>query len=86
MKFCKGQLLKPTKCDKGGHVSVSLRGGSRRKPVHQLIMKTFVGEPKKGQEVCHINGIPTDNRLENLKYGTHSENMIDVYYQRKKIP
>ena len=55
--------------------------GTAGKPVHQLVMRTFVGEPKAGQEVRHINGVPTDNRLENLKYGTRTENILDVYYQ-----
>ena len=27
----------------------------------------------------HLNGNPTDNRPENLRYGTHSENMTDMY-------
>ena len=30
-------------------------------------------------EAMHLNGNPKDNRPENLKYGTHSENMIDMY-------
>lgn len=47
-------------------------------------MKTFIGKPKLNQEVRHINGIPTDNRLENLKYGTRTENILDVYYQGKR--
>lgn len=47
-------------------------------------MKTFVGEPKLNQEVRHINGIPTDNRLENLEYGSRTENILDVYRQGKK--
>ena len=27
----------------------------------------------------HLNGNPVDNRPENLQYGTHSQNMIDMY-------
>ena len=53
------------------------------KYVHQLILKAFIGEPPKGQEVRHLNGIPTDNRLENLEYGTRSENIHDIYLQGK---
>lgn len=47
-------------------------------------MKTFVGSPEKGQEVRHKNGIPTDNRLENLEYGTRTENILDVFWQGKR--
>ena len=46
--------------------------------VHRLVLLAFVGECPKGMEVRHLNSIPTDNRLCNLAYGTHSENVIDI--------
>ena len=52
-------------------------------PVHQLVMLAFHGYPPAGMEARHLNGIPTDNRPENLCYGTHSENMIDMYRDGK---
>jgi len=45
--------------------------------VHQLILETFVGPRPDGMECCHNNGIRTDNRLENLRWGTRSENQQD---------
>lgn len=77
------RILKPGRYCKSGHVSVILRRGTSGKPVHQLIMKTFIGEVPDGMEVLHINGIPTDNRLSNLRYGTRRENILDVYHQGK---
>lgn len=44
---------------------------------HRLVMQTFIG--KSDLEVNHINWIKTDNRLENLEYCTHKENMIHSY-------
>lgn len=41
---------------------------------HKLILWTFVGVRPAGLEACHINGVKTDNRLRNLKWGTRSEN------------
>ena len=35
-------------------------------------------------EAMHLNGTPRDNRPENLRYGTHSENMTDMYRQGKR--
>lgn len=79
----KGQILRPGQFCKSGHVSVVLGRGTAGKPVHQLIMQTFVGPCPKGMEVLHKNGNPKDNRLENLRYGTRRENILDVYYQGK---
>lgn len=79
----KGQILRPGRFCKCGHVSVVLGHGAIGSPVHQLVMKTFVGEPPEGMEVLHENGDPTDNRLENLRYGTRTENILDVFRQGK---
>ena len=45
--------------------------------VHQLVLETFVGECPEGLECCHNNGISTDNRLENLRWDTRSNNYKD---------
>ncbi len=74
-----GKILQQAVCDKAGHVSVHLGKHCRGIPVHQLVMLAFYGAPPPGMEVMHLNGNPKDNRMENLRYGTHSENMIDMY-------
>lgn len=79
----KGQILRPGRFSKNGHVSVVLGHGAIGSPVHQLIMRTFVGPPPAGQEVRHKNGDPTDNRLSNLEYGTRRQNILDVFHQGK---
>ena len=43
------------------------------------MLLAFRGWPPPGMEAMHLNGNPKDNRLANLRYGTHSENMIDMY-------
>lgn len=43
--------------------------------VHILVMLAFVGERSEGIEVNHKNGVKDDNRLENLEYVTHLENI-----------
>jgi len=78
------RILKPGQYCKSGHVSVVLHKGTNGKPVHQLVMRTFVGEPPKGMEVLHINGESTDNRMSNLRYGTRTDNILDVYRQGGK--
>lgn len=71
--------LRPGRYCKSGHVSVVLEHGGQGRPVHQLVMKAFMGEPPKGMEILHRNGDPTDNRLCNLHYGTRTENILDTY-------
>ena len=80
---CPGKILRQAVCDKAGHVSVHLGKHCRGIPVHQLVMLAFQGCPPPGLEAMHLNGVPTDNRPENLQYGTHSQNMIDMYRKGK---
>lgn len=64
-----------------GHVSVAL-GRGNSKQVHRLVAEAFLGPCPDGCEVLHRNGIPSDNRVDNLRWGTRSENLIDVFYQK----
>jgi len=48
--------------------------------VHRLVLETFVGPaPTKQHQTGHINGIPDDNRLENLRWVTPAENQAHRY-------
>ncbi len=78
MRPCPGKILRQAVCDRAGHVSVHLGKYCRGIPVHQLVLLAFQGWPPVGMEAMHLNGNPKDNRPENLKYGTHSENMTDM--------
>ena len=72
----KGRLLRPGPSNYG-HLSVVL-GRRNTHMVHTLVLTAFVGARPKGMECCHNNGVPTDNRLENLRWGTRSENSQDA--------
>jgi len=56
-----------------GHLSVAIGKGNSRL-VHQLVMETFVGPRPLGLDTGHLDGDPTNNRLENLAYITRAEN------------
>ena len=45
--------------------------------VHRLVAFAFIGPPpnKLAWQVHHLDGDPSNNRLENLKYVTHQQNM-----------
>jgi hypothetical protein len=47
------------------------------KKVHSMVAETFLGPKPKGKECAHGNGKHTDNRVENLRWATRTENLID---------
>lgn len=75
----RGQLLKPER-NKNGHLRVTLssHGETTRKFVHVLILESFVGPRPDGHVSCHWNDVPDDNRLDNLRWGTHVDNGDDM--------
>lgn len=62
-----------------GYVGVRLcvSGKKHWKLVHRLILEAFVGPCPKGMESLHGNGVRSDNRLDNLKWGSKRSNMLD---------
>ena len=68
-------------CDDGrGYLCTTayFNGRHYRLYAHQCVLHAFVGKQEKGIEVRHLNSDSKDNRLENLCYGTKSENMKDA--------
>lgn len=63
-----------------GHLQVALYTDGKRseRQVHRMVLAAFVGPCPEGMEVRHLNGIPGDNRLLNLAYGTSAENKRDM--------
>jgi hypothetical protein len=53
--------------------------------VHQLVAICFLDHIPNGHKnvIDHINGIQTDNRLENLRIITHRENISSGYSKKK---
>lgn len=46
---------------------------------HRLILEIFHGEAPPGYVCNHKNGIKTDNRIENLEWTTHKENVKHAF-------
>jgi len=52
-------------------------GNRKDRLAHRLVLTAFVGPPANGTECRHLNNVKTDNRLENLAWGTRVENAGD---------
>lgn len=73
------RILKPMLIGRPKYCAVALhKGGVRNvRKIHHLVLETFVGERPPGMMGLHDNDVSTDNRLENLSWGTGSENQCD---------
>ena len=63
----------------GGYFFVSLcvDGIVKINYIHKLVLEAFVEPRPPGTECCHGDGVKTNNKLENLRWGTRSENQMD---------
>lgn len=76
------RILRPgPQKSKSGHLTVAL-GKGNSKLVHKLVLLAFEGPCPDGFEVLHRDGDPANNRLDNLRYGTRSENLEDIFYHK----
>lgn len=63
-----------------GYPRVTLRIDGRTKYVmcHKLVASTFIGKSTLGQELRHKNGDKGNPSLDNIEYGTRSQNIPDA--------
>ena len=83
--YMKGGMMKTTINNKG-YESLRLSKNHTRynKTVHRLVIEAFIPNFDNKPCIDHINGIRTDNRIQNLRWVTYKENMNNevIYYSQ----
>lgn len=69
------KFLKPIHRNRYLSVSLSKEGVSKIYSVHRLVAQAFIPNPKELPEVDHIDRDTKNNKVNNLRWCTHKENM-----------
>ena len=58
-------------------VTLSLLGKSKTRVVHALVAEAFLGARPQGMQICHNDGVKTNNNVSNLRFATPKDNEAD---------
>ena len=75
-----GKMCSPWARNQHGHLAIGLWSKNKQKTiyVHKLVVLTFIGEaPSSKHEIRHLDGDHRNNHVNNLAWGTSSENTKD---------
>lgn len=83
-----GKILKPYVNKHNGYCYVTLSKNNVRKQkrVHKLVMISFCEIDESRPQINHVDGDKTNNKLDNLKWCTQSENMKHAYENGLELP
>jgi hypothetical protein len=80
LKYGKRRILRKKTNDQGYHTVSTYKDGKQYcLRVNRCVASSFIANPKNKPFVNHINKIRNDNRVENLEWVTHRENMVHAF-------
>ncbi len=72
-----GRILSPVLNCGYFRVKLCVNGKQDTRKIHRLVLETFIGPCPDNCECCHMDGNSKNNHIENLRWDTRSNNMID---------
>lgn len=78
VKGPRGILTKQPCESKGGNIYYRVKINGKYFSLHRIVAKAFIQNPLNKQFIDHIDRDPSNNKVENLRWSTGSENMINT--------
>jgi hypothetical protein len=80
---CNNYIIKPAASSSGYYVHNIFNGDTfKRAQIHRLVAEAFIPNPDNKPVVDHIDGNRQNNRAENLRWATYSENCMNTKIAR----
>lgn len=83
-----GRQLNPSLSKQNGYLRVNLcrEDGCHTKTLHGLVVSTFMGETPDGLEINHLDGVKTNNTVDNFEFTTPSKNVRHAFELGLRLP
>jgi hypothetical protein len=69
-----------------GYRGVRFARGGKTHLIHRLVLSAFIRSARGKEDANHKNGIRSDNRIENLEWVSHSDNIKHAHTELPRKP
>ena len=73
------KVVKKLRFDRGGYLRVTLYPSGKTYSIHRLVALTFIEKPDELNVVNHIDGVKTNNTVDNLEWCDNKHNVHHAY-------